>query len=516
MKIFENTTALAAATLTAGQMVSVKEVGEYRIKASGSGITLANGNIAVPVASGTSVNVKQFGAVGDGVADDTAAIQAALNVGGTINIPDGDYLIQSSFTIAGSDINIVCDGWLVFDWSSIGANNAITFSGDNVQTKLKAKASDSSYVLANKATLQTKHCFYFTGDNCSCNYGETRNNPGFVASFGSNKSFTAIGNKGYSVLDGLSQDSTDITMISINDGLDCTVSDNTGYGFGHGILFGLSTNRSVISGNRFWNCGNHCIYVSSGSGINLTGNFAEGLYTDIKCRGDYNTIVGNTVNGGVLTATNQVVDVGNGYGINSLVVANNNVTLSRGTENGLTVSFKTGYDCAVQGISVTGNSVRMSTNAATYGVYVSFATMENVTITGNSVVCEVSAADAYMLRPTNGVDTTAWTNGTISGNTVSGIITGQAYQITGEKLAITGNCGTATGGSGSNSGCMLLYADRCTVTGNTLTTTNASIACINNRAGDYNLYVGNVLDANGISYLTKTGANDVIANNINV
>lgn len=79
MKVFNDTTALAAATLTAGQMVSVKEVGEYRIKASGSGITLANGNIAVPVASGTAINVLQFGAVGDGVADDTAAIQAAID-----------------------------------------------------------------------------------------------------------------------------------------------------------------------------------------------------------------------------------------------------------------------------------------------------------------------------------------------------------------------------------------------------------------------------------------------------
>ena len=100
MKIFENTTALAAATLTAGQMVSVKEVGEYRIKASGSGITLANGNIAVPVASGTAVNVKQFGAVGDGVADDTAAIQAALDSSFNVFFPTGNYLITTALELS--------------------------------------------------------------------------------------------------------------------------------------------------------------------------------------------------------------------------------------------------------------------------------------------------------------------------------------------------------------------------------------------------------------------------------
>jgi len=37
------------------------------------------------------VNVKDFGAIGDGVADDTAAIQAAVNFGRTVIVPYGDY-----------------------------------------------------------------------------------------------------------------------------------------------------------------------------------------------------------------------------------------------------------------------------------------------------------------------------------------------------------------------------------------------------------------------------------------
>jgi hypothetical protein len=49
---------------------------------------------------GEVVSVKDFGAVGDGVADDTAAIQAAIDsvalTQGTVYLPDGIYLVSSS------------------------------------------------------------------------------------------------------------------------------------------------------------------------------------------------------------------------------------------------------------------------------------------------------------------------------------------------------------------------------------------------------------------------------------
>jgi hypothetical protein len=52
-----------------------------------------------------TVSVKDFGAVGDGVTDDTAAINAAFAVGGNIYIPSGTYIYTSSLTpVSGSTI----------------------------------------------------------------------------------------------------------------------------------------------------------------------------------------------------------------------------------------------------------------------------------------------------------------------------------------------------------------------------------------------------------------------------
>ena len=59
-----------------------------------------------------SVSVKDFGAVGDGVADDTVAIQAACtaNPGKTIFFPQGNYLVSSTIDLTGLRVRFAGDG----------------------------------------------------------------------------------------------------------------------------------------------------------------------------------------------------------------------------------------------------------------------------------------------------------------------------------------------------------------------------------------------------------------------
>lgn len=73
---------------------------------------------------GNVVNVKDYGATGDGVTDDTTAIQTAVlaGQGGTIFFPKGTYRIASAPTTSGSDTYYF---QITGDNTSIKANNAV-------------------------------------------------------------------------------------------------------------------------------------------------------------------------------------------------------------------------------------------------------------------------------------------------------------------------------------------------------------------------------------------------------
>lgn len=62
-----------------------------------------------------ATNVKTFGAIGDGIADDTVAIQNAIddvasNGGGTVRFPTGVYLVSDNLNVTGDNIEFLGDG----------------------------------------------------------------------------------------------------------------------------------------------------------------------------------------------------------------------------------------------------------------------------------------------------------------------------------------------------------------------------------------------------------------------
>jgi hypothetical protein len=75
------------------------------------------------------LNVRAFGAVGDGVTNDTAAIQAAHNTGRVIYYPAGTYLITPTITIAAGGIVGEGPSNTIITSTEVGSANFYTFTG---------------------------------------------------------------------------------------------------------------------------------------------------------------------------------------------------------------------------------------------------------------------------------------------------------------------------------------------------------------------------------------------------
>lgn len=80
------------------------------------------------------VSVKDFGAKGDGVADDTAAIQAALTAGAgkSVYFPAGSYAINAALSVSANTCVYSQSGAATVTQSTAAGTNAFTLSGDGI------------------------------------------------------------------------------------------------------------------------------------------------------------------------------------------------------------------------------------------------------------------------------------------------------------------------------------------------------------------------------------------------
>jgi hypothetical protein len=76
----------------------------------GSGNGTAEYSRTVQAKLRDTVSIKDFGAVGDGVVDDTAAIQAAINASDNVYFPPGNYKVTSKISVNTNNVNITGAG----------------------------------------------------------------------------------------------------------------------------------------------------------------------------------------------------------------------------------------------------------------------------------------------------------------------------------------------------------------------------------------------------------------------
>jgi hypothetical protein len=125
-----------------------------------------------------AVSVKDFGAVGDGVADDTAAIQAAVTAAKNIIVPTGTYKITANINLS-SNQTIECQADVVFDVSSAPTGTRVFYAAGSFGSTYSLTADAN--VGATTLTLTSGDAANFAANDWIQIYSNTIYDPGFSA-----------------------------------------------------------------------------------------------------------------------------------------------------------------------------------------------------------------------------------------------------------------------------------------------------------------------------------------------
>ena len=340
-----------------------------------------------------TVSVKDFGAVGDGVTDDTAAIQAAITAvntagGGTVIIPTGTYLVAN--VILKSNVNIQGQGY-----------------GSRLQTTSAAYTLYDNNVAVTNVSISGLRISAYTG---------------YTGIFLSESTATAK----IAIKDNIFD--SGLRAISIDGAIDVLVegnyftacTDNTIQIGSSELVYSkriiVEANRFVststagsalvlrsvdggtIANNVFESCGSgsstlyHSIYVRTCADISVTGNTSIGqvggagfhCYADTGSGENKNariTVVGNVFNGST-TYNGMRCDQ-----IDSLTIGNN--VISKNYQAGIYISN-------IIGGSVSGNSIqsnnRQTVSGTTTATAIYALTCTDMSICGNMSIEDIASS----------------------------------------------------------------------------------------------------------------------------
>ena len=409
-----------------------------------------------------SVSVLDFGAVGDGVADDTLAIQAALNSGASVFLPSGTYNISSALTISTNGQEFIGQGKGKSIIKQTATNkNGIIITGNNVYVghlqvrdivRSSGSAEFSGVVWGAVDGTVIENVKVDTSDDSGIRCGYDLVGGVVVPSTNSKILNCDITNVVGQV--GATGGGFGIEVIGAFDCI-CLGNDIEGVGF-HGIRISGSS-RCMIANNQIDNWAE----LGGGEGVHVSGGFSP-LIPSFQ----------NVVTGNILTLASNIASTSDRVGVYladdaiDCVVSSNIITMSDangysqagGNINGMWIRQGPGSSGVSTSRAVISNNVMkgslyLGINASNYisqtlitdniirdfyavGIQLGNDTGETVdsNISGNTIVGNPSATTAYGI---NNV-------GTLSGCVISNnIITdvGRAVELVGtiNRLSLTGN-----------------------------------------------------------------------------
>ena len=340
-----------------------------------------------------SVSVKDFGAVGDGVTDDTAAIQAAITAASNIHFPAGTYKTSSTVTIP-SNRNLYGDG-------AKASTISYTGTGDALLNAYPVNGSNAAHVVISDLGLVCTN-----GSNTGA---------GFDQVCGSFVKVIRVFVQGFKY--GIIFDQTEVSLID-----QCHIQANTTGGVwlvngsehspGASVLY---TNVITISNTEFNvtgigilddGGGNHFFVgnnINGGSiGIRVSGAGAVLIQNNgIEGQTSYPIFMTSVTNGGVSVGTSYNVKVDSNF----VIAVSGNPCIGLGNANTLTLSNNqfqggTGGVYVVSGVSsgsvaklTSYNNVQVGFSGLLSGVSASFYQNDEPTGGRNTFTQLYSAAN---------------------------------------------------------------------------------------------------------------------------
>ena len=370
-----------------------------------------------------SVSVKDFGAAGDGVADDTAEIQAALDavpaVGGCVYFPAGTYVVSAPL-IVDSNTVLVGDGMYV---SKLSATTAFTASQSMVYANAESNitieqlgflgntngtlGAGTGIHLKNGTRNQVRDCYVENTTQAGIRYEEQNN--GIIDGC----TLASCGRTGYADNHGIMLYSASGSAIQT---YSCKVTSNTvTNSFRKGIttFSDLLLYDLLISGNTVTGSGLGNIYVggmapaSTHDKIRVVGNYVENSPINVQIGSTSNSVIDGN-NCGATTGGSANI----GFVDSTDLVISNNIVQSSNLHG---ISTITSGITRNEQISICGNIIRNSNRSnAGFGAGINVVDTDIALVTGNLVVDDASA-----IRQTYGiVDATGNTSVAIFDNVV--------------------------------------------------------------------------------------------------
>ena len=284
---------------TAGTVAVLRDTG-FRYEAAASGDVTNAGSQQFEVLSlGGGYNVKAFGAAGDGVADDTAEIQAAISsakvVGALVYFPAGRYLLSSPLTLTDCvGVSLIGEGVRSQD-NTQGATLALAASANcNIVTIDRSALVGDSHIQISRLT--------FDGNRGSQNYATCKTGDVGHAIFindmdriqitgcffrsvvGSNIKISGGTSNTIEIANNFLFDSArnNLDAASMADGLihGNQIGFASKYGYDQdgatGSCVVLGADNNIVSNNRIWQAVGSNVTIFGGANNVVTGNIIDG------------------------------------------------------------------------------------------------------------------------------------------------------------------------------------------------------------------------------------------------